>query len=139
MYQLFEIQCALKPTRRSLIFLLLEESISLDVIISLMPFLVELFPPKKPLTMNSLPNPKFTALVIVLPPMLIYLDLKKNFSCGTGSLGSACIRYKSSCNLSKLMNPLAFVMKCLLPSSLFSSLLKSQDTSPLSVMSIGML
>ncbi len=42
--------------------------------------------------------------LIGIGPMPIYLDLKKNFSYGTGSLGSACIVFENSCNPSKLMN-----------------------------------
>ncbi len=64
------------------------------------------------------------ALALVLPPMTIYMDLRKNFCYGIGSLVSACIRFKYLYNLSKLMNFLVFVMKYLLSSHLFSSLLQ---------------
>ncbi len=79
MFPLFEIQFALKLRRKSIVFLWVEVSILLDVIISLMPFLVKLLLPKKPLIMISQPIPRFAALASVLRPIPIYLDLKKDY------------------------------------------------------------
>ncbi len=56
--------------------------------------------------------------------MPIHLDLRKNFFCGTGTFGSACNVSKCSYKHMKLMNPLVYVMKYLLSSLLFSSLLQ---------------
>ncbi len=121
MFWLPAIQCALKLTRKNMFFLWVEASILLDYIISLMSFLVELLLTKKHLTMNSLPVPRSTALALVPSPMPIYLNLRKNFSYGTGSLGSVCIEPKNSCKQLKLMYPPVFAMKCLLSSLLFST------------------
>ncbi len=64
----------------------------------------------------------FESIFTLICPMLIYLNLRKNFSYGTRSLGSACIASISSCNLLKLMYYLVFVMKCLLSSTPSSNL-----------------
>ncbi len=64
MYQLFEIQCALKLRSRRMLFLWLEVSILLDTIISFMPFLVEPLLPKKHLRMIFLPIPRSAALTL---------------------------------------------------------------------------
>ncbi len=123
MFQLFEIQCAQKLRVRSMDFLWVGASILLDIVNSLVPFLTELLLPKKSLIMNSLPNPRSAALALVLPPMPIYLDLRTNYFHGTGCLRSAYIESKNSCELSKLMKLLVFVMKWLLSSLVSSSLL----------------
>ncbi len=119
MFQLFEIECALKLRRKNMDFLWVERSMLLDDVILLMPLLMKPLQPKKCLTMNFLPIPTFVALVLGLPPMPIYLDLRKNSCYGTGNLGS-----RSSCIPSRLMNPLAFAMKCLLSSLPSSNLLQ---------------
>ncbi len=121
MFQLPKIQYALKLRRRSMGFLWVKVSTLLDIIISLMPFLIELLLPKKHLIMNSLPIPRSTAFVLVLPLMIIHLDLRKKSCYGIRRLGSACTS-KSSCNQLNLMNLLKFVMKFLLSSLLFSNL-----------------
>ncbi len=105
-------------------FLWVERSILLDDIILLMPSLMKILLARKYLFMNSLPIPRFVPPVLVLPPMPIYLDLRMNFCYGTGNLGSACIGSRSSCILSRLINPLVFAMKCLLSSLPSSSLLQ---------------
>ncbi len=110
--------------KKSMVLLWAERSILLDNIILLMPLLMNPLQPKKCSTMNFLPIPRFVALVLVIPSMPIYLDLRKNFCYGTGNLGSACIEFRNSCDLSKLMNPLAIVMKCLLSSTPSSNLLQ---------------
>ncbi len=110
--------------KKRMVFLLMKRSILLDNVILLMPSLMKSLQPTKCLTMNSLPIPRFVALVLVLPPIPIYLDLRKNFFYGTGNLGSACIGFKNSCKLSKLMNLLVFIMKCFLSSPLSSNLLQ---------------
>ncbi len=79
MFQLFEIRCALKLRRKSMVSLWVERSILLGNVILLMPSLMKTLQPRKRLTMNSLPIPRFVAPVLVLPPMPIYLDLRKNF------------------------------------------------------------
>ncbi len=68
-------------------FLWVESSILLDVIISLIPFLVKLLPPKKHLTMTSQPIPRSAVLVLILPQIPIHLYLRKKYFFGTGSLG----------------------------------------------------
>ncbi len=80
--------------------------------------------PRKCLAMNFLPIPRFVALVLALPPMPIYLGFRKNFCYGTGNLGSACIMFKISWNLSKLMNLPVIVIKYVLSSTPSSSLLQ---------------
>ncbi len=50
-------------------FTLVEVSILPDIIISLMPFLVDLLPPKKNLTLNFLDIPRSAALVLELSPI----------------------------------------------------------------------
>ncbi len=137
--QLFEIQCDLKLRRRSMVFLWVEVSICPDIVISLMPFLKDLLLQKKLLIMTFLPIQRSAALVLVLPSRPIYLDLRKNLSCGTGSLGSACIEFKNSSNLLKLVILLKLVMKCLLFLLLFSSLLQTSKHLILSILSIGLL
>ncbi len=74
--------------------------------------------------MSSLPIPRSAALALVLHPMPIYLDLRKDFCYDNGNLGSAWIVFKNSCILSKIMNPLVFVMKYLLFSPPSSNLLQ---------------
>ncbi len=48
-----------------------------------MPSLMKPLQPKKCLTMNSPPTPRFVALVLIQPPVPIYLDFRKNFFYGT--------------------------------------------------------
>ncbi len=99
-----------------------ERSIILGKIILLMPLLMKTLQPRKRLTMNFLPIPRFVALVLVLLPLPMYLDLRKNIYYGTRNLGSACNGSRSLCLLSRLINPLAFATKCLLLSHPYSSL-----------------
>ncbi len=77
MFQMFEIQCVLKLRKRSLVFLWVEASILMDVNISLMPLLMELLPKETLYHERSLPIPRSAALVLVMPPMPIYLDLRR--------------------------------------------------------------
>ncbi len=131
MLQLFEIQFALKLRRKGMVSLWKERSILLGNVILLMPSLMKTLQPRKHLTMNSLHIPRFVVPVLVLPPMPIYLDLRKNFCYGTGNLGSACIRSRRSCILSRLMNPLVFAMKCLLSSHPIFTSTPNLKTPPL--------
>ncbi len=89
--QLFEILCAMKLSRRSMVFPWVEASILLHIITSLMPFLVDLLISKKLLTVKILPIQRPVALTFVLSLMWIYVDPRRNFIYGTGSLGSVCI------------------------------------------------
>lgn len=53
----------------------------------------------------------FAIIAVALPPVPIYLDFRKIFYYGMGSVGYACIISKSSYKLSMLKDLLAFGMK----------------------------
>ncbi len=112
--------------RMNMFILWVDVSILLDIIISLMPSLVQLPPPPKHTFYHEFSAySKICYLVLDMPQIPLYMDLRKNHSCDTGSLESTCIIFKNSCDQSMLMNPLVFVIKCLLLSLLFSSLLQT--------------
>ncbi len=102
--QLLKIQCALKLRRNSMVSLWVERSILLDSVILLMPSLMKTLQPKKRLTINFLPIPRFVTLVLVLSPIPIYLDLRKTSVLAMETWDQHVS--DSGCNLSKLMNPL---------------------------------
>ncbi len=121
--QLFKIQSALNlRRRRSMVFLCVKVQIVLDAIILLKPFLVELLVSKQHLTMNSQPTPISAALVSVVPPMPIYLDIRKNSPMHWHwKLVISMYGIQELVQPMIPMNPLIFVMKFLLTTLLYSS------------------
>ncbi len=118
--KLFEIQWAQNLRRRSMGFLWVESSTLLDVIISLMHSLAKLPWPKKSLTINSLPIPRFSSLALVLPPMPKLSGHQKELLLWFWTLGISIYHVQDLMWPIEAHEILVFVMKCLLLSPLVS-------------------